>query len=249
MTFLWLTGLALTVAGTQAPAAVKAPDFAAEYTALEREFSAAQDAYYEPYSKAKTDEEREKIVLDPDQEPGKVFTARFEDLAGRAKGTDAAARSLLWITSNVRQPGSESVSNALDTLVAEYIDSPVLADLAQMLPQGAGWIGGDRATEILELLSEKPKLPEVRASALFSLASMSYDNGRSEEAGALFRRVRMDYAGSPAAARAESYLFEIEHLQIGMAAPDFEAIDEKGKAWKLSEYRGKVVVIDFWGFW
>ena len=27
------------------------------------------------------------------------------------------------------------------------------------------------------------------------------------------------------------------------------AMDEKGATWRLSEYKGKVVVIDFWGFW
>ena len=25
--------------------------------------------------------------------------------------------------------------------------------------------------------------------------------------------------------------------------------DENGVSWKLSDYRGKVVVVDFWGFW
>jgi peroxiredoxin len=34
-----------------------------------------------------------------------------------------------------------------------------------------------------------------------------------------------------------------------MLAPDFEAVDENGAAWKLSDYRGKVVVVDFWGNW
>jgi cytochrome oxidase Cu insertion factor (SCO1/SenC/PrrC family) len=32
-------------------------------------------------------------------------------------------------------------------------------------------------------------------------------------------------------------------------APDFEAVDENGVKFKLSDYRGKVVVLDFWGFW
>ena len=32
-------------------------------------------------------------------------------------------------------------------------------------------------------------------------------------------------------------------------APDFEAQDHTGKMVKLSDYRGKVVVVDFWGDW
>ncbi len=48
---------------------------------------------------------------------------------------------------------------------------------------------------------------------------------------------------------AEGTLFECDHLQVGMVAPDFEATDVDGAKWKLADYRGKVVVVDFWGFW
>jgi hypothetical protein len=249
MGFLWLAGLGLSMAGFQAPEAAKAPDFPAEYAALVREFNAAQHAYYEPYSKAKTDEERSRIVLDPAKEPSIVFVARFQDLARRAKGTDTGARSLFWVVTNTNQPGSDVVSDSLDDLMDNYLDSPVLADLAQWLPQGSRAIGTPRTRELLEFLSEKPKLADVRANALFSLASMLYDDGSNDEALATFRRLQKDFGGTSAAARAANYLFEIEHLQIGMTAPDFEAVDEKGASYKLSDYRGKVVVIDFWGFW
>ena len=43
--------------------------------------------------------------------------------------------------------------------------------------------------------------------------------------------------------------FKDEHLQIGMVAPDIVGEDIDGVKFKLSDYRGKVVVIDFWGFW
>ena len=38
-------------------------------------------------------------------------------------------------------------------------------------------------------------------------------------------------------------------LSVGNRAPDFEAQDVEGARIKLSDYRGKVVVLDFWGFW
>jgi peroxiredoxin len=34
-----------------------------------------------------------------------------------------------------------------------------------------------------------------------------------------------------------------------MKAPDIEGKDMDGVAFKLSDFRGKVVVLDFWGFW
>ncbi len=44
-------------------------------------------------------------------------------------------------------------------------------------------------------------------------------------------------------------LFQIRHLSIGRVAPEIAAEDIFGKEFKLSDYRGKVVVISFWGHW
>ena len=48
---------------------------------------------------------------------------------------------------------------------------------------------------------------------------------------------------------AERELFEMHNLQIGDLAPDIEGIDAEGVSFRLSDYKGQVVVIDFWGFW
>ena len=41
----------------------------------------------------------------------------------------------------------------------------------------------------------------------------------------------------------------MENLRPGKPAPEMEGKDLEGAAFKLSEYRGKVVLLDFWGFW
>jgi predicted protein tyrosine phosphatase len=46
-----------------------------------------------------------------------------------------------------------------------------------------------------------------------------------------------------------SELFEIRNLAIGKVAPEIEGEDINGKSFKLRDYRGKVVVLDFWGHW
>jgi len=48
---------------------------------------------------------------------------------------------------------------------------------------------------------------------------------------------------------AKGSLFEIRHLAVGKEAPDIEGEDIDGRKFKLSDYRGKVVLLDFWGNW
>ncbi len=49
--------------------------------------------------------------------------------------------------------------------------------------------------------------------------------------------------------RAEREIFEIENLAVGKVAPDIEGEDLAGVSFKLSDYLGKVVMLDFWGDW
>lgn len=48
---------------------------------------------------------------------------------------------------------------------------------------------------------------------------------------------------------ADKALFAIRHLSIGKVAPEITGEDIDGKKFKLSDYRGKVVMLSFWGHW
>ena len=48
---------------------------------------------------------------------------------------------------------------------------------------------------------------------------------------------------------ARACIFEAEHLQVGMSVPDVATSDQSGIAFKLSDYKGKVVLVDFWATW
>jgi cytochrome oxidase Cu insertion factor (SCO1/SenC/PrrC family) len=43
--------------------------------------------------------------------------------------------------------------------------------------------------------------------------------------------------------------FGPSELAVGKVAPNITGTDEDGKQFQLSDYRGKVVVLDFWGEW
>jgi hypothetical protein len=48
---------------------------------------------------------------------------------------------------------------------------------------------------------------------------------------------------------AKRELFEIRYLSVGKTPPEIEGEDIDGVKFKLSDYRGKVVLLDFWGHW
>ena len=66
-----------------------------------------------------------------------------------------------------------------------------------------------------------------------------------EQASAEYGNEKLPFAGT-VGARAKAELFEFRHLFVGKEAPDIEGEDQHGKRFKLSDYRGKVVLIDFW---
>jgi hypothetical protein len=74
-------------------------------------------------------------------------------------------------------------------------------------------------------------------------------SGESEQ---FFQRAADKYADVKADFRgtvgkvAERELFDLRNLSIGQAAPAVEGEDQDGKKFKLSDYRGKVVLLDFW---
>ena len=48
---------------------------------------------------------------------------------------------------------------------------------------------------------------------------------------------------------AKGDLYEIDHLQIGMTAPDFTTKTLEGKSVSLKSFRGKAVMLNFWASW
>jgi hypothetical protein len=78
-----------------------------------------------------------------------------------------------------------------------------------------------------------------------------------DEAERLFDAVANKYADCPHLARgkgtlgevAKSELFELRFLVVGKTSPEISGEDVDGHKFKLSDYGGKVVVLDFWGHW
>jgi hypothetical protein len=76
----------------------------------------------------------------------------------------------------------------------------------------------------------------------------------AKEIESLFERVVKEFGDINAGRatlgkQAEGELNEIRNLGIGRPCPEIAGEDIDGKPFKLSDYKGKVVVVDFWGDW
>ena len=108
----------------------------------------------------------------------------------------------------------------------------------------------------LDLFTERPEFAE-RYEALLGkeyfdeLQRKGHDGLTGEvetllqQAGSKYGEVKMPYGGT-VGEQAKAELFEMRHLAVGKEAEDIEAEDQDGKPFKLSDYRGKVVLLYFW---
>lgn len=82
-------------------------------------------------------------------------------------------------------------------------------------------------------------------------------NKLEHEAEACFERTIQDFGDlrplgkevPPMRELAEGMLFKMYHLSIGRTAPEIEGEDIDGHPMKLSDFRGKVVLVSFWATW
>ena len=257
---LWLASAALlggALAGqetgtTSASAEVLAPD--KKLAALIERYNKQQNDVSEAYQKAATDEERRKALAGL---PGKEYVSEFRAVAEEAEGTDTAARAWLWVL-RLTDDDPKQAWEVVDLLLSEHMQSPAMDELSDELRHGAYQHGEGRVIEALRSIVAESPHEHVRAATLFTLGAVLFESSKPQnkaEGRDCFEAVVTEYGSqayggnSTYKAAAEGYLFEIEHLQLGMTAPDFESIDENGVKWKLSDYKGKVVVVDFWGNW
>ncbi len=222
-------------------------------------FDEARTAFREEYNAAETDEER-KLLLEV-RPQAEQYVDGFLALAERYAGTTWAARSLSWVLSNV---SGAHAKQALDTLLDEYFMDEAMANVCRLLRRDTT---ARAMSATRKLMTESPHA-SVRGQACFALGQQLKSSLRQAtdadakevlmaEYEALMERVVAEFAdleyfpdyGRTLGEVAGAELFEQRNLQIGMPVPEIEAEDVDGVSFKLSDYRGKVVMIDFWGHW
>ncbi len=89
-----------------------------------------------------------------------------------------------------------------------------------------------------------PYVHSAEPSALFDEASRLFERAIAE-----FADLKSQGSGRSLAEIARSELQELRELSVGRVAPEITGTDADGGSFKLSDYRGKVVVLTFSGNW
>ncbi len=138
-----------------------------------------------------------------------------------------------------------------------YALATVLTAKAKRPPESDLEEGGGEAGTQEKATSAKP--PREEAEALYETLATDYGDVRY-----LRKKTYADLARAglarlrPKAGRPETRSVvgdddpgaaALVGLDVGMRAPEIEGLDTNGRPMRLREYRGAVVVLDFWGHW
>lgn len=185
--------------------------------------------------------------------PSREFVNSAQDLAKQYAGTDDAVRFLVFICKTATKEVN-AVKKAIDTLLEAHVESAAIGDALGHLEGAAMGFGAkDKVMSLLDEVVARNKTENCVAQALLVRGALRLQTATTDEERALAKadldRVATVTKDEDLQKQAKDALFEIEHLQVGCTAPDIAAKDVEGVDFKLSDYRGKVVLLDFWGFW
>lgn len=135
-------------------------------------------------------------------------------------------------------------------IVENHADAPEVEDLLPMMSAVGTTVGTPNLwVDSLGRLAKLTKRKGTRLGAWFAIGEIQLQTHRLSEAEATFKKVLGASPDEFTATLAKGNIFEIEHLQVGMVAPDFTTRTVAGKPLSLRDLRGKVVLLDFWGTW
>lgn len=181
------------------------------------------------------------------------FVGRMLELGEANPSDEAGEKAFTWILSNDRN--SKASRTALKMLKKHHIDSKAMANVAMSLVYSPSKAN---KTFLQELIENSPH-DSVKGISSFALAqqmkrAMRANPETEAEVLALLENVVSKYGDTKYRNQAlkdmaSADLFELKFLSVGKEAPEIAAEDIDGIDFKLSDYRGKIVFLDFWGDW
>lgn len=184
-----------------------------------------------------------------------AFVPRYQAAAKRFAGSEDAIPFLVWIASCGGQWDRPAGWRAVETLTTSHAASPRIASIGKHLDsQLVGVVGRPRADRLIEKLRAENSSPAVRGWLQWVQHGKALaEQGTKTEA---YRKARSVLLGVAAETKVNALRDRIRKLvakrerpSIGELVPDTSGVDLDGNRFKLSDYAGRVVLLDFWGDW
>lgn len=186
------------------------------------------------------------------QPPTKQFVAQAQEMAAEHAGKDAAVPFLGFVlkyASNERA----AVKKAIATLAADHATSTAIGGVLPHVGNAMRFGAKEQVMALLDAVATGHPDADTKAQGLLARGGLRLATAQSDDerkaAEADLRAVATTTKNEEILAQAKDALFEIENLQVGCKAPEIEGVDTDGVPFKLGDYRGKVILLDFWGFW
>lgn len=232
-------------------------DVAEQFKALNDEYNTAYSKLVAEYRAEQDQEKKQAIVSEGLPTLTADYVGKFQEFAKENAGTGAAAEALAMICQLApRTPETRELADkAKQALLEDYSNTAEFATVIYLFASD---------DDTLATLATESESRDVRGAAAFfqmekakgrSLTEQNVDTVKPmmEKLTSEYGDVHLLYPGGrdrgAISDLVENELFAFENLRIGKVAPDIEGEDVDGVEFKLSDYRGKVVVIDFWGDW
>lgn len=257
LTSLFLTaGMLLAAAPLEAPAHAAPKD--GEVEALAKAYSGAQEKWFKKNKNpAKRDYTTHPIV---------EYMPKFKALADSKPKSAVAMDAMIWALENCKflrytniEKKEEYYAWALKGLKTDFAASPAIEPKIKEFIDLPYHYGPAALGEVYEAVIKENPGKEAKAWAMVALGvslteyygdlgprSSQTRTENRKRALELFKNVVSDYPQSEAAEEAKRRLHGLTSLSVGSPAPDIVGKDAEGKEIKLSDFRGKVVVLDFW---
>jgi len=181
-----------------------------------------------------------------------AFAVESLTAAKKYAGTDDAIQFLVF-TLNVTKD-KKLTATVGETLIRDHLGSSKMPEFVAMtLGRVQHNLGSESTTKLIEACT-KSDSAELKGAVHFYRGSLALRNRKisDEDKKAAHEEMRQAIKLAPDtkfSKRAEGILFEVDNLQVGMKSPDIVGNDTDGVAFKLSDYKGKVILLDFWGDW
>jgi hypothetical protein len=146
-----------------------------------------------------------------------------------------------------RDNALNEITSLADTVIEQWADAEWSEDFAAAIAKNHGLVGFD-SRPALAYLEDTTTLAVRKAEAAYQRVLAV----KHEDANILGEEVKYFSDNYPEDSRIEAvqkFVGDFAKIQVGAKAPDFTGNTVDGKEISLSDYRGKITYLVFWGFW